>query len=745
MSCVVLSPGWTGQPHCLILFRPRGAEAKCLMTTKKMCSGCLLATWSLATVLLLSPQALAITYDWTGGNGGTWDISDTNWTPTATDPWNSVNGPNNLAEFNTVGDAANISGTVVPGEINFVESASVNGVGNIGFGTLNSTITIDVSSTKTGTINADIIATDANGNVGNKLVKAGSGKLVLAGDVELVNDFAGHENKNSFFTINGGGEMEVTGNFRSVQHDTGATSRQYPTSFVGDTSGDNTLRISGSGRFMTNDITMGSAGNDNNSIIVSAPGNSSDYSMRMIGDSTQLNMNSSGNTFQVLNGAYVHGSFSSGGSGGWSIGTNAGDNGNSIIVSGADSILRRSNSNFTYVGFAGDNNYVQVSNGGRLERGRVGIGFNGGSNNYMLITGTGSYQSEGMGNNGFFEIGKTSGSAGNSLRIEAGGQFDYHASSSSSRIVGVGEVVGANNNYISVTGGSTMNFIIPAHVLAIGGISSGGVVTSGGDGNHLDVFSGGTLNLDNSSGAITTVQTGSSAIVLTGTNSSFNLGDGTSISTASVGGSAVFDLGAGLVNARGVVLNTADSSLNINSGRLMTSISANLVSGPGQVVLNGPAYFQSDVDVIISSAINGIGDLHKEGTGRLQLTSLSNTYTGDTYVDAGTLELQNAFLDDASDVYLTGGATLDLNTAFASDTIAALYFDGIAQAIGTWGSTSSNATFTNDSFFSGTGMLNITSLGSGPAPMVPEPASMLLAGCGLLGLIGLAARRRRRA
>lgn len=711
------------------------------MTITQIRHGCLLATFIFAVV---APQASAAT--WTpgsnGGDGTTWNLTDQNWTNGAA--WSAGT---DFAVFGTDGDAANIAGatTVIPTNtgtgISFNGNGTINGPGNIGFTTFSAALTIDVANTKTGIVNSDIIATlfVGNGNDGNKLFKTGAGKLVLAGDVELVND-ATHENKSSYFTVNGGGELEITGNFRSVQADLAATSRQYPTSFIGDTSGGNTLRVSGTGRLMTNDLTLGSAGNDNNSMIVSAPGNSSDYSMRMIGDSTQLNMNSSGNTFQVINGAYVHGSFSSGGSGGWSIGTNAGDNGNSIIVAGADSILRRTNSNFTYVGFAGDNNYIQVSNGGRLERGRVGIGFDGGSNNYMLITGTGAYQSEGMGNNGFFEIGKTSGSTGNSLRIEAGAQFDYHASSSSSRIVGVGQVVGANDNYISVTGGSTMNFIIPAHVLAIGGISSGAVVTSGGDGNHLDVFSGGTLNLDNSTGAITTVQSGSSAIVLTGTNSSFNLGDGISISTASVGGSAVFDLGSGLVNARGVVLNSADSSLNINSGRLTTSISGNLVSGPGQVVLNGAAYFQSDVDVVISSTINGIGDLHKEGTGRLELTSLSNTYTGDTYVDAGTLELQNAFLDDSSDVWIAAGAMMDLNFN-ATDIISGLFLNGVAQSPGTYGGVGSGASNVNPTYFAAnTGILNVQAAG----PLVPEPTSILLAGCGLLGLIGLAALRRRR-
>jgi autotransporter-associated beta strand protein len=100
------------------------------------------------------------------------------------------------------------------------------------------------------------------------------------------------------------------------------------------------------------------------------------------------------------------------------------------------------------------------------------------------------------------------------------------------------------------------------------------------------------------------------------------------------------------------------------------------------------------------------GGLTKKGAGKLTLSG-ANDYSGDTIVQAGTLSLSAAMLDDDADLSIALAAVVDLNFA-ATDTIAALLFDGASQALGTWGATGSGATNISDLYFTGGGMVLVT-------------------------------------
>jgi len=163
----------------------------------------------------------------------------------------------------------------------------------------------------------------------------------------------------------------------------------------------------------------------------------------------------------------------------------------------------------------------------------------------------------------------------------------------------------------------------------------------------------------------------------------------------------------------------------------------------------------------IGSVITGSGGLTKSGTGTLQITG-ANTYTGATYVSSGTLIVgngtNNSNLGTSGDVFVAAGSLLDLrnNNAIAdaskltltlsglyngkinlaatvNETIGSLFFGTASQAAGTWGSTLSSATFKNDTYFTGAGMLTV---------VVPEPATWLLLAA--TGTFFMVMRRRRR-
>ena len=114
----------------------------------------------------------------------------------------------------------------------------------------------------------------------------------------------------------------------------------------------------------------------------------------------------------------------------------------------------------------------------------------------------------------------------------------------------------------------------------------------------------------------------------------------------------------------------------------------------------------ADNDIIIhTSQTTAASGSHRP----LQFDTDANGYSGDTTVTAGTLRLTTAALADAAAVRLGGDAVLDLAHGL-SDTVAAIHFDGIPQASGTWGSSDSSAKHIDDDRFLGTGMLYVPSL-----------------------------------
>jgi autotransporter-associated beta strand protein len=405
-----------------------------------------------------------------------------------------------------------------------------------------------------------------------------------------------------------------------------------------------------------------------------------------------INLNAgSGNSIRVQGGGTVTLTVTSG-AGTIYMGSTSSAAPNTLTVTGTGSTFTNGNASFgANIWFSGSNSQIIVSDGGvftSLYRGiYVGGRWGANTNNSLSITGASQLTT-----NSTISLNSSQGDNSTNMTLTISG-----ASVANSTGGNISSSTGTNNNTATITGsGSLWN-------LKNGNLQVGN--NAGAQNNTLNVSNGGSL-----------INVGS--VLMNGTNNNFNLGNGSGISTATI---------------NSVTLGSAGANLNIFSGRLIAGATGSLVTGLGTISLNGAAYIDIPTGLTntITVAISGIGSLTKEGAGTLDLTQI-NTYTGDTIVTAGILQMENAYLADAADVRFTGGM-MNLNTTGASDTIDELYFGTVAQATGTWGSTASLATNKNDTYFSGTGMLNV---------MTPEPATLAFVALGGLGLL---ARRRRRA
>jgi autotransporter-associated beta strand protein len=160
----------------------------------------------------------------------------------------------------------------------------------------------------------------------------------------------------------------------------------------------------------------------------------------------------------------------------------------------------------------------------------------------------------------------------------------------------------------------------------------------------------------------------------------------------------------------------------------------NTISGPGKLTFTAP---NSDIDqgyLIISGNNTYTGGTLIAG-GILQVTGANAKLgTGNVTVDnssspnsiarlALALDTRDA-IDDLATLILKGGGApnvADQNFAILGDgvneTVGGLVLGGVAQALpGTYGSSASGATFVNDDYFSGNGVITLAA--------VPEPASL---------------------
>ncbi|MDA0767710.1 MAG: autotransporter-associated beta strand repeat-containing protein [Verrucomicrobia bacterium] len=652
-----------------------------------------------ALLAAYSAQAAPQVWD-NGGVTGNWNTTDLNWD--AGSIWTN----NNDAQFTGSG-----VGPITITEVGGVSAASLsftaNGysVGGAEDLTLTGPAGVAVSSGFAATIGANIA-----GSAG--LTKSGGGDLTINGN----STYSGTTTVNDG-TLYHAGNLDLANN-TSILVDGGTSVLRTLTNTNGITIGSGSsvqsLTVQGGGQLLDfTSITLGATATSNGNsitfdgagtlaqVIINSSGNKN-LRVGAAGDSNILTV-SGGATFNFQKGNGTNAQI---------IGDQAGADNNSMVITGTGSSYLTTAP--LTVGNAGSGNSLQVLAGGSSTSQRLAVGSGGGAGNSVLVDGVGSLVYVAPSSNGVFTVGGTT--SGNSLTVQNGGSANLN-STRDNRLFAIGGSEGSDNNVVTATGsGSSLNLSHTKLAISLGGTVIGAtnaVTDSTGSGNRLDVLSGASATL--------------TPVFLLGTSSAINLGDGTGISTITMGANEAST--ASTISA-GISLTKSDSRLYIDSGRLVTAVDGNLVSGSGEVVLSGAAYISttSVAGSNVTTVISGGGSLTKEDTGLLVLSG-ANSYTGDTTV-TGTLSLQSAYLADASTISVFG--VLDLDTAGATDDVGALYLGGVLQTLpGTYGSLASAADYKSDTYFSGTGMLQL----------VPEPGVALLGGLGLLTLL----RRRRNA
>ena len=404
------------------------------------------------------------------------------------------------------------------------------------------------------------------------------------------------------------------------------------------------------------------------------------------------------------------------------IGNNMGADYNTLEVKGKGSLFEVSSNGHLLIGGMGSNNGIALSDGGMAWTGSLTVGGNtagvvGGSNNTITIADSGSI----LLTRKALSIGSGVGSANNGITISNGGMLYGQGQNNlteAMHVVAIGSSTGADNNFVVVTGagskwfadygwdsngnaGNVTNTNVGTQIGVIG-------YAAAASGNHVDILDGGMWVMN-------------ARLQMGGVNSKLNLGNGTGAKSYGT--------------FKDIDMSSVSAEVVVNNGEFKFAADNGAITGLGKVRLNGPGFFTnaSPATNTIETEITGAGSLTMQGTGTLTLSSGLNSYTGNTSVETGILSIKSAYLSDASALYIATGAVMNLNFGGAADTIAALYFNNVLQAAGTWGHTSSGASNINDTFFSGSGMVQVAT--------VPEPSTFVML---LLGSLTFWFMRRQR-
>ncbi|MBM3921014.1 MAG: hypothetical protein FJ347_07295 [Sphingomonadales bacterium] len=242
-----------------------------------------------------------------------------------------------------------------------------------------------------------------------------------------------------------------------------------------------------------------------------------------------------------------------------------------------------------------------------------------------------------------------------------------------------GMTINHNNSTIDVFGGSTLTYngiIAGSGTHQLNKIAGGTLVIGGANtytGNTL--ITAGTLRLGSSSTLSSTGPLGTTAAGTTVSAGAVLDLNGQSLTSAATealtlngdgisSGGALLNSSASNATFAGVVTLGSGSRINVTQGDVTL---AGNISGGSNVLYMGVA---NTKNAYISSILSGSGadqngtttSLYKDNTGTLTLSG-ANSYTGDTRIVEGSVTVASGgSLGTGSDVFISSGATLNVNT-----------------------------------------------------------------------------------
>lgn len=231
-------------------------------------------------------------------------------------------------------------------------------------------------------------------------------------------------------------------------------------------------------------------------------------------------------------------------------------------------------------------------------------------------------------------------------------------------------VLNAANGY---TGGTALNAgkIVVGNNTALGS----GLLTAA-DGTALEANT--AVSLDNKlllNGGLTVV--GSNDLTLAGIVSGTGGLIKTGAASLTLEGPNTYSGGTFLAGGRTVVADNSalgSGALTVNAHSVLDSTQAVSLANP--VVLNADLTLAGTHDLTLDGNISGAGGLTKNGVSTLTLNG-TNTYTGETHVNAGTLALgAGGSLATRGMVHLAAGTTFDLSAGTGMQTFGTLTGDG---------------------------------------------------------------------